>query len=114
MADQEVLDGLDKVFYAEDSDPSLHCLNLLGDMVGDLQSIDESRKALMHQLTTVSRRVFSLILEKQGDCARQLEGMVEVQADLLDSLAVCRKGRANLAKAQVYICEDWQIEYSFS
>jgi len=100
LADQEVLDSLDKIFYAEDSDPSLHCLNLLGDMVGDLQSIDESRKALMQQLTTVSRRVFSLILEKQGDCARQLEGMVEVQADLLDSLAVCRTGRANLAKAQ--------------
>ena len=95
-----MLDGLDEVFYAEDSDPSLHCLNLLGDKVGDLQSIDESRKALMHQLTTVSRRVFSLILEKQGDCARQMEGMVEVQADLLDSLATCRKGRANLAKAQ--------------
>ena len=101
MADQEVLDSLDKIFFADDSDPSLHCLNLLGDMVGDLQSIDENRKALMHQLTTVSRRVFSLILEKQGDCARQLEGMVEVQADLLDSLAVCRTGRANLAKAQV-------------
>ena len=100
LADQEVLDRLDKVFYAEDSDPSLHCLNLLGDMVGDLQSIDESRKSLMHQLTTVSRRVFSLILEKQGDCAKQLEGMVEVQADLLDSLATCRTGRVNLAKAQ--------------
>ena len=31
LADQEVLDSLDPVFYSEDSDPSLHILSLLGD-----------------------------------------------------------------------------------
>jgi hypothetical protein len=100
LADQEVLDSLDSVYFAEDSDPSLHCLGLLGDRLAEVDVIDENRKRLMQQLTTVSRRVFSLILEKQGDCGRQLEEMVQVQADLQGSLSTCRAGREGLGRAQ--------------
>ena len=100
LADQEVLEGLDQVYYSEESDPSLHSLVLLGDRLGDLGTIDSSRKERLNELTTVSRRVFGLILEKQGDCSAQLEDMVEVQAALLDGLATCRAGRQGLARAQ--------------
>ena len=44
--------------------PSSYCLEQLGNKVGDLDTIDQSRKEILVQLTTVSRRMFSLILER--------------------------------------------------
>ena len=51
-------------YYNEEWDPSSYCLEKLGNKVGDLDTIDQSRKEILVQLTTVSRRMFSLILER--------------------------------------------------
>ena len=40
----------------EDWDPSSYCLEQLGDKVGELDTIDQSRKELMGKLTNMSRR----------------------------------------------------------
>ena len=68
--------------------------------MGELDTIDQSRKELMGQLTTVSRRVFSLILERQSDCSSQLEHIVEVQEQLGEGLMTCTQGREGLGRAQ--------------
>jgi len=96
----EVLATLCDEYYNEEWDPSTYCLEQLGDKVGELDTIDQSRKELMGQLTTVSRRVFSLILERQSDCSNQLEHIVKVQEELGESLTTCREGRDGLARAQ--------------
>jgi len=96
----EVLASLCKEYYNDEWDPSTYCLEQLGEKVGELETIDQSRKELMGQLTTVSRRVFSLILERQGDCSSQLQHIVTVQAELGEGLATCRQGREGLARAQ--------------
>jgi len=96
----EVLATLCDEYYNEEWDPSTYCLQQLGDKVGELETIDQSRKELMGQLTTVSRRVFSLILERQTDCSSQLEHIVKVQEELGEGLTTCREGREGLARAQ--------------
>ena len=80
----------------EDWDPSSYCLEQLGDKVGELDTIDQSRKELMGQLTTVSSRVFSLILKRQSDCSSQLEHIVEVQQHLGEGLMICTQGREGM------------------
>jgi len=96
----EVLASLNEKYFNEDWDPSSYCLEQLGDKVGELDTIDQSRKELMGQLTTVSRRVFSLILERQSDCSSQLEHIVEVQEQLGEGLMTCTQGREGLGRAQ--------------
>jgi len=96
----EVLATLCREYYNDEWDPSTYCLEQLGDKVGELETIDQNRKELMGQLTTVSRRVFSLILERQGDCISQLQHIVKVQAELGEGLTTCRQGREGLARAQ--------------
>ena len=54
----------------------------------------------MKQLTTVSRRVFSLILSKQKDCTSQLDSIFEAETQLSDGLSTCREARAGLGRAQ--------------
>jgi len=96
----EVLATLCEEYYNEEWDPSSYCLEQLGDKVGELDTIDQSRKELLVQLTTVSRRVFSLILERQSDCSSQLEHIVKVQEQLGEGLDTCRQGREGLGRAQ--------------
>ena len=60
----EVLATMCGGYYNEEWDPSSYCLEQLGNKVGDLDTIDQSRKEILVQLTTVSRRMFSLILER--------------------------------------------------
>jgi len=96
----EVLATMCEEYYNEEWDPSSYCLEQLGNKVGDLDTIDQSRKELLVQLTTVSRRVFSLILERQGDCSDQMEHIVQVQEQLGEGLNTCRQGREGLGRAQ--------------
>ena len=90
IEESEVLNSLDQDYYKQDWDSSTHWLTLLGDDAKDLDTIDKARKDLIKQLTTVSRRVFSLILSKQTDCARQLDHIVRVEKQLKAGLSVCQ------------------------
>ena len=90
IEESEVLSSLDQDYYKQDWDSSTHWLTLLGDDAKDLDTIDKARKDLIKQLTTVSRRVFSLILSKQTDCARQLDHIVRVEKQLKAGLSVCQ------------------------
>ena len=96
----QVLEGLEEEYYQEDWDSSTFWINKLGEDVNDLATIDASRKDLMKQLTTVSRRVFSLILSKQSDCTKQLDHIVKVENQLKDGLDTCLEARAGLGTAQ--------------
>ena len=90
IEESEVLNSLDQDYYKQDWDSSTHWLTLLGDDAKDLDTIDKARKDLIKQLTTVSRRVFSLILSKQTDCARQQDHIVRVEKQLKAGLSVCQ------------------------
>ena len=45
------------------------------------------------QLTTVSRRVFSLILERQSNCSSQQEHIVKVQEQLGEGMDTFQTGK---------------------
>ena len=67
-------------------DPSSYCMEQLDTNV-------QSRKELLVQLTTVSRRVFSLILERQSSCSSQQEHIVKVQEQLGVGMDTFQKGK---------------------
>ena len=100
IRETEVLAELQPEYYHEDWDSSSYWINKLGDKVNDLETIDAARKDLMKQLTTVSRRVFSLILAKQTDYTRQLDHIVKVETELDQGLVTCQTARAGLGTAQ--------------
>ena len=96
----EVLSLLDDKYYEEDWDSSTFWLESLGEDVSNIDTIDAARKDLMKQLTTVSRRVFSLILSKQNDCTSQLDNIFQVESQLSTGLSTCREARSGLGRAQ--------------
>ena len=100
LLETEVLQGLEEEYFQEDWDSSTHWITKLGENVSDLETIDKARKELMSQLTTVSRRVFSLILAKQADCATQLSHIVRVETRLQGARGTCQGARAGLGRAQ--------------
>ena len=100
VMETEVLGELEEEYFQENWDSSTHWITKLGENVSDLETIDKARKDLMSQLTTVSRRVFSLILAKQADCATQLSHIVRVEARLQEALGTCQGARAGLGRAQ--------------
>ena len=100
LIETEVLRELEEEYFQEDWDSSTHWITKLGENVSDLETIDKARKDLMSQLTTVSRRVFSLILAKQADCATQLSHIVRVETRLEGALVTCQGARAGLGRAQ--------------
>ena len=96
-----VLERLCPQFYTDDWDPGLHALQQLGSPgLADLNTINAARKELLTQLTTVSRRVFSLILARQADCTAQLDSVLGAKEMLGESLATCRLARAGLGRAE--------------
>lgn len=96
----EVLAELSQDYYDINWDSSTFWINNLGDGVKDLDTIDRTRKDLIAQLTTVSRRVFSLILSKQVDCAKQLDHIVRVEKLLKLGLGTCQGARLGLGISQ--------------
>ena len=67
-------------------DPFSYCMEQLDTNV-------QSRKELLVQLTTVSRRVFSLILERQSNCSSQQEHIVKVQEQLGEGMDTFQTGK---------------------
>lgn len=96
----EVLADMIEEYYDPAWDSSTFWINNLGEGVQDLDTIDKTRKDLIRQLTTVSRRVFSLILSKQVDCAKQLDYIVRVERRLKLGLSTCQDARLGLGTAQ--------------
>ena len=72
------LDHIYAEYFIESFDPSNYELTKLGERFDQL-SVDKDRKFLLQQLTVVSKKVFKLILERQNNCAVQLEHIVSVQ-----------------------------------
>ena len=57
------------------------------------------------QLTTVSRRVFSLILERQSNCSSQREPIVKVQEQLGEGLDTFQTGKGRTGQSPESVCE---------
>ena len=75
-------------------DPSSYCMEQLDTNV-------QSRKELLVQLTTVSRRVFSLILERQSNCSSQQEHIVKVQEQLGEGMDLSDREGKDWAEPRV-------------
>ena len=73
-----VLDVIYHEYFSDEFDASLYELEKLPERF-DQSTIDKDRKFLLQQLTVVSKKVFKLILERQNNCAAQLEHIVSVQ-----------------------------------
>jgi len=98
-ADEDTLGEIQPEYFDDEFDPSLYELSKLP-LKFDQVSIDRDRKLLLQQLTVVSKKVFKLILERQNNCAVQLEHIVSVQTDVFDSVSTCCSARRSLRRAR--------------
>lgn len=98
--EQEVLDGIDKVYYnTEGIDTSHYELRKLPEVL-DLGDIDLDRKRLRKQLQVVSKKVSDLVLQNHPAYARELQRVMDLQRTLQYATVICANGRRQLSSAR--------------
>ena len=78
--DQEILETIEAAFVDENCDGGSYQLKTLA-MTLDLNMIRGERQRLSTQLSAVSRKLFSVILQKQVECAEELSNVLELQGN---------------------------------
>ncbi|XP_011444074.3 syndetin isoform X1 [Magallana gigas] len=98
--EQEILDGIDKVYYnTEGIDTSHYELQKLPEVL-DLGDIDLDRKRLRKQLQVVSKKVSDLVLQNHPAYARELQRVMDLQKTLQYATVICANGRRQLSSAR--------------
>ncbi len=78
LADQEILETIEAAFVDEKCDGGSYQLRKLA-MTLDLNVIRGERQKLSTQLSAVTRKLFSVILQKQAECAEELGNVLDLQ-----------------------------------
>ncbi|XP_022337065.2 syndetin-like isoform X3 [Crassostrea virginica] len=98
--EQEILDGIEKVYYnTEGIDTSHYELRKLPEVL-DLGDIDLDRKRLRKQLQVVSKKVSDLVLQNHPAYARELQRVMDLQKTLQYANGICATGRRQLSSAR--------------
>lgn len=82
LVDQEILDTIEAAFVDENCDGGRYQLNKLNSIL-DLNVIRGQRQILSAQLSAVSHKLFSIILQNQVACSEELGKVLDLQ-DKLD------------------------------
>jgi len=82
LVDQEILDTIEAAYVDENCDGGRYQLNKLKCIL-DLNVIRGQRQILGNQLSAVSHKLFSIILQNQAACSEELEKVLDLQ-DKLD------------------------------
>ena len=82
LADQEVLETIEAAYVDVNCDGGRYQLNKLPTIL-DLNIIRGQRQILSSQLSAVTHKLFSVILQKQAKCSEELDKVLDLQ-DKLD------------------------------
>uniref|UniRef100_A0A914VNQ4 Vacuolar protein sorting-associated protein 54 n=1 Tax=Plectus sambesii TaxID=2011161 RepID=A0A914VNQ4_9BILA len=98
--EKEILDRIEAVYYStDDFDAGEYELKKLAEVL-DSNDINTERRKLREQLSVVSKKVSTLILENHPSYAAELQKVTEVQRMLSDTFDLCKRARSNLKEAQ--------------
>ncbi len=120
LVDDEILEGMEKLYYEDDFDSSDFELKVRRHKIADVTStllfcfsnpqrlpatldlhvIAGDVKRLSSQQRVVGSRFFSGILEKQSACREEMARVEELRSRLREALATCRQGRRGLSGAR--------------
>ena len=84
VVDQEILDTVEAAYVDENCDGGRYQLNKLNSIL-DLNVIRGQRQILGNQLSAVSHKLFSIILQNQSACNEELGKVLDLQ-DKLDTV----------------------------
>jgi hypothetical protein len=133
LEDEEILAGMDHVYYEQSFDASDYelkvqlfpvdrvwpevqrsvALQKLPSVL-DLHVINGDRQRLLRQMTVVTKRVFAQILERRVNCADEMQRVGDITQSIDDSLLECRaarrlahaeSNRGNTALSKWLLCE---------
>ncbi|XP_065583263.1 syndetin-like isoform X2 [Artemia franciscana] len=99
VTNDDVLLSIDERFYDESFNASLHELKELGD-VRLKELIQVEKQKLLNQLTVISKKVFSVVLERQADYNQEFNRILELQDELDSALGFCTSSRLQTASAK--------------
>lgn len=101
--DSEVIESIQDVYFSDmDFDASLHELEKLPEVLTE-ESLDKYRNNLRRQLQAVSRQLSQKILENQRSYVRELDRVMDLEANLQKATSVCTHGRIRLTHAKTEI-----------
>nr|XP_045603375.1 syndetin-like [Procambarus clarkii] len=96
-AEQAVIDSIEALYFESDNvDVGEHELQKFPD-IADVHIINGMRSRLRKQHAIVSRRVSDLIMQKQGQCSKEMERVTELQTEVIKGVGLCVEGRKKLA-----------------
>lgn len=106
-AQQEALDSIEAGFVDESCDGGSYFLRKLPEQF-DLNVIRGHRHLLGIQLSAITNRLYSLILQNQSECAKELQNVLVLQ----DELDMVRKQvQIILQYAQIFFCSGmWLLQ----
>ncbi|KAF0304932.1 Syndetin [Amphibalanus amphitrite] len=102
-AEQAVLDSIQGSFF-QTVDSSEVCREQLQRFppTMDVNLVNGQRQILRRQLTVVSKKVSDMILHCQPEHSQELERVMLLQEELLQTLAVCQTARQSVRQAQAH------------
>ncbi|EDO42451.1 predicted protein, partial [Nematostella vectensis] len=97
----EVLETIAEVYFSDSTfDASDHELQKLTEKPLVLEDLDEYRNTLRQQLQSVSKKLYTKVLENHSAYVQELQRVMELQEALQNASTICDRGRRQLDRAR--------------
>ncbi|KAJ7369799.1 hypothetical protein OS493_036442 [Desmophyllum pertusum] len=98
--DEEVLGSIKEIYFSDTSfDSSDHELHKLPEVL-DLDDLDDYRNDLRRQLQSVSKTLYTKVLENHSAYVQELQRVMDLQESLHTASSICDRGRRHLDRAK--------------
>ncbi|XP_031566777.1 syndetin-like [Actinia tenebrosa] len=99
--DDEVLETIEEVYFSDTKfDPSDYELKKATEKELVLEDVEEYRNTLRQQLQSVSKKLYTKVLENHSAYVQELQRVMELQEALQNASSICDRGRRHLDKAR--------------
>ncbi|KXJ15287.1 syndetin isoform X2 [Exaiptasia diaphana] len=100
--DDEVLETIEEIYFsdAKSFDPSEYELKKTTEKDLVLEDVEEYRNTLRQQLQSVSKKLYTKVLENHSAYVQELQRVMELQESLQNASSICERGRRHLDKAR--------------
>lgn len=98
--DEEVLGEIKDVYFSDSSfDSSDHELHQLPEIL-ELDELDDYRNSLRRQLQSVSKTLYTKVLDNHNQFVQELQRVMDLQESLHTASSICDRGRRQLDRAK--------------
>ncbi|XP_037908904.1 syndetin isoform X2 [Hermetia illucens] len=103
MSDQEILEGIERIYFEENADLATYELKKFEQNELTCEKVQESMIVLKQQQKVISKKVLQHILEQRSSCNEEFQRIGDAEKELEEALWVCRKARSYLSYAKKHL-----------